>query len=100
MITSVLSEPMTENHSPFMSCHEPPPPGQFKTPEKVLQKFLQIISDNITQDDITKVCQEVLRPVTELAHKTTQQEYFHNKVYDKSCLMPNTPVLRRGGATP
>ena len=54
MITSVLSEPMTENHSPFMSCHEPPPPGQFKTPEKVLQKFLQIISDNITKVTLQK----------------------------------------------
>ena len=52
MITSVLTEPVKENNGPFMSCHEPPPPGQFKTPEKVLHKFLKIISDNIIQDDI------------------------------------------------
>ena len=68
--------------------------------EKVLQKFLKIISDNIRQDGITKVYPEVLRPVTELAHKTMHQEYFHNKFYEKSCLMPNTSVSKQGRGTP
>ena len=43
--------------------------------------------DNITQDDITKVCQEVLKPVAELTHKTKDQECFYDNFYGKRKLV-------------
>ena len=44
--------------------------------KSVLQEFLKKNLDNITQDDITKVCQEVRKPVAELTHKTRTKNGF------------------------
>ena len=44
--------------------------------KSVLQEFLEKNLDNITQDDITKVCQEVRKPVAELTHKTRTKSVF------------------------
>ena len=45
----------------------------------VIQKTLE----NITQNDITKVCQEVLKPVAELTNKTKDQECLYDNFYIK-----------------
>ena len=61
----------------------PPQPPQFNTPKKVLQKFLEKTPESITQDDITEVGQQVLKPLTERSHKSEHQKHFYKKLFGK-----------------
>ena len=57
--------------------------------KKYITGVIRKTLDNITQDDITKVCQEVLKPVAELTHKTKDQGCFSNNIYGKMKLVKN-----------
>ena len=55
--------------------------------KKYIRGAIRKTLDNIMQDDITKVCQEVLKPVAELTHKTKDQECFYDNFYGKRKLV-------------
>ena len=55
---------------PVIKKAEQPLPGQFN----------KVTPHNITSDDITVVCQEVLKQVAELSHKTKHPQVFLQQV--------------------
>ena len=56
---------------------------QADTPRKVWKKFIEKTPESITQEDVTTVVDQVLKPVSELTHKAEHSEIFFTKLLGK-----------------